>query len=167
MDKILRLIKATEFDEYSAIVCDPSTGEYDEEYPLTRESAWNAFNTTVASYKAGVFKIEGEWQELAITDDIGKLVGIASFKVAGLEGCRIKRARIGLHIAKEHRGKGLAKKALRSLTGLLVEKAGVNMLEAHVEPENKASMAVFRSYGFYEVGKAGTSTWLVMDKGVI
>jgi len=57
-----------------------------------------------------------------------------------------------LYVAARHRGQGIAK-ALLQATIEVAEKNGIWTLQAGIFPENRASLALVKTYGFREVGR--------------
>jgi RimJ/RimL family protein N-acetyltransferase len=162
----LAFLRPSDLSAYSEIVCDPSTGLYDESFPVSHGMALATLEESIKGYHDGLYEITWEWQELALLDDQDGLVGLVSFKLAADAQSRVRKAKIGIHVHPVHRGKGAGRAAL----GLIRDKLAscpqrINVLEAVVDPENKPSLSLFRGYGFQEIGRIGADLWLVHTMG--
>ncbi len=73
-------------------------------------------------------------------------IGVARFDVAGDE------AVISLAVSADHRGKGLGRRLIRSITDLALARAGVRVAVALTRPTNAASRRAFAQNGYRDVG---------------
>lgn len=62
------------------------------------------------------------------------------------------RAELGIALARDVWGRGLAKDALTTLIGFAFERLGLHRLEADIDPANHASLRLFERQGFRREG---------------
>jgi L-amino acid N-acyltransferase YncA len=100
---------------------------------------------------------EEKWDEIhlpvcrLVARSGGKIIGWAALSPISGRPVYSGVAEVSIYVAFRARGKGLGKDLLMRLTEES-EKAGIWTLEAGMFPENKASISLFRSCGFREVG---------------
>ncbi len=70
------------------------------------------------------------------------------------------RATAGYAIDPEHRGRGLAADALRTLTDFAAELPGLHRLELYIEPWNTGSVRTAESAGFVREGLLRSHQWI-------
>lgn len=130
---------------YCEIVCDPSTGLYDEEFPKSSEEALQSLQESVATEP---FTVE-EWNEYGVFAE-STLVGVISHRDFPADDGRM-RSRVGYHFNAGFQGRGFATEAVRGLVQTLCEN-GINEIECVVHPDNIPSLALLRRLGFAQVG---------------
>jgi len=96
-------------------------------------------------------------QRLVIETLDGRPVGLADlFEVEPLH----RRAGVGILIHDpEERGRGYAREALELLIGYARRTLGLQQLWGSVETDNEASLRLFRSIGFTEIGTRRRWNW--------
>lgn len=88
---------------------------------------------------------------IVVVEDSGQVVGFASTSSYRPRECYAKIAEFSVYVARDHRGRGVGRRALEAL----IEesgKAGLHKLVSRIFPENVASRAACRAAGFREVG---------------
>lgn len=75
------------------------------------------------------------------------------------------RAGVGVLIAEEYRGRGLAKDALTAVERYAREVLRLNQLWCSVTDDNVASLALFRSLGYEECGRR--REWILTPHGAL
>lgn len=76
-----------------------------------------------------------------------------------------RRAGVGILISPEHRGKGLAKNALDTITKYCFEVLNTHQLFCNIPANNTPSHKLFKSCGFTEIGRK--KEWLRTPQGWI
>ncbi len=100
---------------------------------------------------------EGEWDKIHLSGcrlvarADGKVIGWAALSPVSGRCTYSGVAEVSIYVASRARGKGVGKALLLKLVKES-EKAGIWTLDAGVFPENKASISLFKSCGFREVG---------------
>ena len=64
-----------------------------------------------------------------------------------------RRAEIGFILGQAHWGKGYASEAVRAVLGFAFDAMGLHRVEADVDPDNAASLALLARLGFREEGR--------------
>ena len=82
----------------------------------------------------------------------GQVIGWAALSPISQREVYAGVAEVSLYVAASARGQGVGKRLLRALIAAS-EEAGLWTLQAGIFPENGASLAVFRTCGFREVGR--------------
>jgi ribosomal-protein-alanine N-acetyltransferase len=111
-----------------------------------------------AAWIAGV---EERWErrlalDLVIVPGVAGEVGLQAFTTEPA------RAELGVWLAAPHRGRGLATRAVRSVTAWALDPAGLKLdqLWARTDPDNEAAEALFARLGWDRLGtSAGMSIW--------
>lgn len=119
--------------------------------PVSHYALWQY----VQAYTGNIFT---DRQLRLMVDCDGETVGtvdIADFSP------RNRRAWVGIMIAPQHRGKGLAKAALAETIAYCRE-LGMHQLAAMVAQDNEASLALFKDSGFVTAGRL--RSWLLRGK---
>ena len=88
---------------------------------------------------------------VVVVEDAGRIVGFASTSSYRMRECYARVAEFSVYVAREARGRGVGRLALRELLGA-ASQAGLTKLVSRIFPENHASRAVCRALGFREVG---------------
>lgn len=130
---------------YCEIVCDPSTGLFDEEFPKSSDEAYQSLQESASTEP---FTVE-EWNEYGVFAD-STLVGVISHRDFPGDDGRM-RSRMGYHFHAGFQGRGFATEAVRGLVQTLCEN-GINEIECVVHPDNTPSLALLRRLGFAQVG---------------
>lgn len=100
---------------------------------------------------------ESGWRQLGIRIDGGStLVGDLGFRLSGDPPLQ---AEIGVTLAPQHQGRGLATEAVESLLGHLFGELGVHRVFASVDPRNGASLALFARLGWRREARLSQSVW--------
>ena len=88
---------------------------------------------------------------IVVAEEGGQIVGFASTSSYRPRECYAKIAEFSVYVARDHRGRGVGRRALEAL----IEesgKAGLHKLVSRIFAENVASRAACRAAGFREVG---------------
>ncbi|WP_433255837.1 GNAT family N-acetyltransferase [Streptosporangium sp. CA-135522] len=96
--------------------------------------------------RAGERRAEGRRVQLAITVDGHEPVGEVMLMLAGTG---LDVAEIGYIVGAAHRGRGLAARAVRVMTGFARDTMGITRLLLEIEAGNAASEAVARAAGYH------------------
>ena len=94
-----------------------------------------------------------------------QFVYFARLPDAGLiGGCEIRlitprSANVSYWLYPAHRGRGLAARAMRLMMAAAATIDGLEVLEAHIAPDNLASRRLAESLGFVETGEADEEAW--------
>jgi L-amino acid N-acyltransferase YncA len=86
-----------------------------------------------------------------VAEEAGQIVGFASTSSYRPRECYAKIAEFSVYVGRDHRGRGVGKRALEALIEES-RKAGLHKLVSRIFPENTASRAACRAVGFREVG---------------
>jgi L-amino acid N-acyltransferase YncA/protein-tyrosine-phosphatase len=86
-----------------------------------------------------------------VAEEGGRIVGFASTSSYRPRECYAKIAEFSVYVARDHRGRGVGRRALEALIKESAA-AGLHKLVSRIFPENVASRAACRSVGFREVG---------------
>ena len=156
LDKLSR----DDHEAYLKIVGDPSTGNYDDEFPKVGAVADESFEESLADGICPDVQI-GVWRELAIRSAEGELVGLTSYRVD--RGADKLKARVGVHLHTDHRGKGYAVMALLALYGFFRTSTEIDLVDAIVAPGNAASIKMLERSGLTRVGKSGVDHLYLMN----
>ena len=156
LDKLSR----DDYEAYLRIVGDPSTGTHDEEFPKVGAVADSSFEESLADGICPAIVL-GAWRELAIRTSEGVLAGLVSYKVDS--GANKLKARVGVHLHTDHRGKGCAVMALLALYGFFRTSTEIDLVDAVVAPGNTASIKMLERSGLTRVGKSGTDHLYLMN----
>ena len=92
---------------------------------------------------------DGTRAGFAILDGEGSFLGFAAVVDFDAEG---NQGEIGYVTAREARGKGVAQRALRLVTGWALDEAGLERVELHIDPKNPASLRVAERCGYVREG---------------
>lgn len=156
--EILSKLSPSDLTQYIHLVSEASLGTYDKEYPKDTQEACASLDERINSYEAG--SDPAAWQEYAIRDEHGDLVGLASYRVS--TSSSLVKARVGIHLGRYYWGKGYASLALKDLLKHLREK-NVDMVEAIIDPDNAPSIRLFTRNGFKETGIIGGDLWYYLE----
>ena len=88
---------------------------------------------------------------IVVAEDGGGIVGFASTSSYRSRECYAKIAEFSVYVARDHRGRGVGRRALEALIEESA-KTGLHKLVSRIFPENVASRAACRAAGFREVG---------------
>ena len=88
---------------------------------------------------------------VVVAEEDGRMVGFASTSSYRPRECYAKIAEFSVYVARDHRGRGVGRRALEALIEESA-KAGLHKLVSRIFPENVASRAACRAAGFREVG---------------
>ena len=100
---------------------------------------------------------ESGWCQLGMRIDSGStLVGDLGFRLSSDPS---PQAEIGVTLAPEHQGHGLALEALRALLGHLFAERGVHRAFASIDPRNEPSLVLFERVGMRQEGHHRQSVW--------
>ena len=88
---------------------------------------------------------------VVVAKEDGRIVGFASTSSYRPRECYAKIAEFSVYVARDHRGRGVGRRALEALIEES-RKAGLHKLVSRIFPENVASRAACRAAGFREVG---------------
>jgi uncharacterized protein YhfF/RimJ/RimL family protein N-acetyltransferase len=100
---------------------------------------------------------ESGWCQLGIRIEGGSaLAGDLGFR---LSGGPAPQAEIGVTLAPQYQGRGLAAEAVGAVLGHLFEEAGVHRAFASIDPRNTASLALFARVGMRQVAHLQQSLW--------
>jgi phosphinothricin acetyltransferase len=88
---------------------------------------------------------------VVVAEDGSQIVGFASTSSYRPRECYAKIAEFSVYVARDHRGRGVGRRALEALIEESAA-AGLHKLVSRIFPENVASRAACRSVGFREVG---------------
>lgn len=98
----------------------------------------------------------GGWRQLAIRlKATGELAGDAGVRLFPAE----PQAEIGVTVAPEHQGRGIATEAVQALLAHLFGELRLHRVHASVDPRNAASMALFARLGFRREAHFSESLW--------
>lgn len=135
----LRRLNAGDLATFEAYRADPEVGRWQGWSPMGREATL-AFLTDMHGAEAWAV---GRWFQLAIEElASGKLVGDFGVCVDG-EGS----AEIGVTLARDAQGRGLASEAIGLLVSLLFELPGVDRVRAMTDARNAASARLLARAG--------------------
>jgi RimJ/RimL family protein N-acetyltransferase len=100
---------------------------------------------------------ESGWCELGMHIDSGStLVGDLGFRLSDDPS---PQAEIGVTLAPQYQGSGLALEAIRALLGYLFAELGVHRAFASIDPRNEPSLALFARLGMRQEGHLRQSVW--------
>jgi RimJ/RimL family protein N-acetyltransferase len=104
--------------------------------------------------RARLRRAEGLTVQLAITTDGGAALGEVLLFRTGPYGRHPDgdQAELGYAIGAAHRGRRLASRAVRLMTGYAYRDLGLRAVELHIDPGNTGSIAVARATGFELAG---------------
>ena len=88
---------------------------------------------------------------IVVVEEGGQVVGFASTSSYRPRECYAKIAEFSVYVARDHRGRGVGRRALEALIEASAA-AGLHKLVSRIFPENVASRAACHSVGFREVG---------------
>lgn len=72
----------------------------------------------------------------------------------------LRQADVGITVATEHQGRGLATEALRRVLDHLFGRRGLHKVSAECDARNGASAALLRRLGFRQEGRRRSHTWI-------
>lgn len=139
---VLRPLAQEHFPDYCQIVCNASTGEFDEEFPKSPQQARESFEESISQEPLSV----DSWNEYGVFEEEGQLVGLVSHFDSVSPDCT-RKSRVGYHFHPLFLGRGYATEAVGSLTSLLREQ-GTQMVECVVHPANIPSVSLLKRLGF-------------------
>lgn len=88
---------------------------------------------------------------IVVVEDAGQVIAFASTSTYRPRECYNGIAEFSVYVAREARGRGAGKLALKKLLEI-AEQAGFWKLVSRIFPENQNSLKLVRSLGFREVG---------------
>jgi L-amino acid N-acyltransferase YncA len=88
---------------------------------------------------------------IVVAEDGSRVVGFASTSSYRPRDCYAKIAEFSVYVARDHRGRGVGRLALKALIDEAA-RAGLHKLVSRIFPENIASRSACRAAGFREVG---------------
>ena len=136
----------TDLDALWAIFSDAETLRYWSHEPFgTRAHA--------VEYLVGIDRVRGEGAlfQWAIADaETDALVGTVTLYAWDRTH---RRAEIGFLLGRAHWGRGLASEAVRAVLAFAFAEMGLHRVEADVDPQNGASLALLARLGFREEGR--------------
>jgi len=139
----LRPFQARDLQSFVAYRSDPEVARYqswDCPYPLA------AAESLLSSQRALVFGRPGEWLQLAIVDrETGTLRGDCAVRVVTDQPAT---AEIGVTLAQESQGKGIATEALTALVTELFEQRGLHRVVAETDDRNAPVQRLLERLGF-------------------
>ena len=128
------------------------------------QELWNVGNTNVPysryvlhdyiAHSSGDIYTDREVR-LIIENGVGEAVGVADITNFDAKHCH---AEVGIVIAREHRMKGYALKALGRITHYAAHVLHLHQLYAIIDADNEASVRLFRKAGFMDT--AMMADWL-------
>jgi len=145
----IRRLSADDLPPFQACRADPELGRWQGWQPMSREATL-AFLVDVQGAEAWV---AGSWFQLAIEElASGRLLGDFGVCVNG-DGS----AEIGVTLARDTQGLGLATEAIRLLIGLLFERPGIDHVRGITDARNGASARLLMRAGMRHThtGQAG------------
>ncbi|HEY5168805.1 MAG TPA: GNAT family protein [Thermoleophilia bacterium] len=129
---------------------DPSVRRYQSFEPQSVEDARRFI-------EAGSWEHSDVWHQLGIrVRSSGALVGDLGFRFSGEQP---HQAEIGVTVAPEHQGQGIATEALAGLLAHLFGSLGTHRVFASVDPRNGPSMAMLQRVGMRQEGHFRQSLW--------
>jgi len=134
---ILRMLRAEDLDELSALMSDPDVVRYvGNGKPVSREESDRALQSILKHWQTHGF---GRW---AVIDKHSR-------KFVGFGGLRslFGTPEVVYHLAKAHWGKGLATELGRAALRFGFEERGFERIVAITKPPNKASIHVLEKLG--------------------
>jgi RimJ/RimL family protein N-acetyltransferase len=151
---VLRRFTPADLDAFVAYRSDPDTARWQSwETPYDRELA-RTFVTEVAAEEPGV---PGRAFQYAL-DRHGQ-VGLVGDVMLAIRGDR-RLAEVGVTLAREARGEGLATEALTVLLDhVLLDPGGVHRVEARCDTRNVRSSALWLRLGFREEAHRLQAAW--------
>jgi RimJ/RimL family protein N-acetyltransferase len=133
---------------------DPEVCRYQTWTPASIDEA-RAF---IDSMGAVDFDTPGTWSQFGIRlKGSESLVGDAGVHFPEGEP---RQAEIGVTVAPEHQGRGIATEAVEGVLGLLFGSLGKHRVYASVDPRNAASIAVLSRAGMRQEGHFRESLWV-------
>ena len=109
---------------------------------------WIKAPLTVHTFKAYLRRVEGDDHAgFAIClRDGGEMVGVVN--INNILGGALRAGTVAYFVAKQHAGKGHMREGLRQVKEHAFHELGLHRLEANIQPDNIASIALVRSCGF-------------------
>ena len=109
---------------------------------------WIKAPLTAHTFKAYLRRVEGDDHAgFAIClRDSGEMVGVVN--INNILGGALRAGTVAYFVAKQHAGKGHMREGLRQVKEHAFHELGLHRLEANIQPDNTASIALVRSCGF-------------------
>jgi RimJ/RimL family protein N-acetyltransferase len=124
---------------------DPGVWRYQTWAPTTLDEA----RTFVDDLATVAFGTPGTWFQFGMRlGDTGDLVGDLGLHFSADDPGEVE---IGVTLAPEHQGRGLASEAVRGAFGLVFRELGAQRAVASVDPRNTASVALLTRVGMRQV----------------
>ena len=124
----------------------------DEEH--ARRFGWYPERSTPQTVAAAFARWAEDWRDDGDTRAFAVRLGETRELVGGVQ-LRLRphrTAQVSYWTFPEHRGRGIATRALRLACAWAVGELGIERVEAFVEPDNEPSLGVVRGAGFVEEG---------------
>lgn len=139
-------------DAFTPADADAHLAGEDEEH--ARRFGWHPERSTEATVRAAFDGWSADWRG----DGPTRAFAVRSAETRELVGgCQLRfrphdTAQVSYWTFPQHRGRGVATRALRLLCGWAFAELGVERVEAYVEPDNASSRGAAQSAGFVEEG---------------
>jgi RimJ/RimL family protein N-acetyltransferase len=130
----------------------PTFAAYRRTPEIARYQSWDTTfsmadaHRFLASQQEVVFGQPGEWVQLAAVERAsGELIGDCAVRVVAGQPAT---AELGVTLAPEHQGRGLATEALAAVIGRLFDEHGVHRIYAETDDRNVGVHRLFERLGF-------------------
>ena len=139
----LRPFRVDDLEAFVAYRSDPEIARYQAwEHTYSKADA----ESFLSSQREAVFGRPGEWLQLAIVDrETGAVCGDCAVRVATDQPAT---AEVGVTLAREGQGKGLATEALTALVTELFERLGIHRVFAEADDRNVPVQRLLERLGF-------------------
>lgn len=133
-----------------------SWADGDVHHPLSQQDLRDYIASTT-----GDFFRDGQLR-LVITSEAGETLGMADLFDLDI---RNRKAAVGLYVAPEVRGRGVAREAMQALETLACRDLGLRMIYAFISTKNMPCLALFRQLGYTE--SAPVPAWTLEADAVL
>jgi RimJ/RimL family protein N-acetyltransferase len=149
---VLRMLGLDDFEDYAAMLADPSCFRFSERGPMTRDEAWVRLLRHV-----GHWALMG-WGQFGLFEKTsGRFVGeagLANFN-RGFGPGWDELPEGGWSVAGWAQGQGYATEAMQAAIGWVEERLGSESMVCLIHAENAPSLRVAEKLGFRTTGETG------------
>lgn len=150
---IIRLIRASDLDDFQEYRSDPKVCEFQAFTPFTKETA----EKFIAAAKDGEFGKPGEWIQLVVElKSENKVIGDVGLKPEGYDARVVE---FGTTFSAKYQKKGFAREAVTKIISHLFENENIHRITAITDIKNSSAVKLVENLNFRREAEFRESFW--------